>query len=67
MKLFHRKMEPWEVVEQKVADPVPIFNEDERSGKWPICSLLNSHDLCRRRSSRMASSALSPAADGKQE
>ena len=32
MKLFHRKMEPWEVVEQKTVDPVPIFNTDEREG-----------------------------------
>ncbi|KAI0757221.1 hypothetical protein C8Q80DRAFT_84891 [Daedaleopsis nitida] len=30
MKLFHRKTEAWEVVDQKVVDPVPVFSRDER-------------------------------------
>ena len=34
MKLFHRKMEPWEVVEQKTVDPVSVFSEDEREGAY---------------------------------
>ena len=30
MKLFHRKMDAWEVVEQKTVEPVATFTADER-------------------------------------
>ncbi|KAH9921951.1 uncharacterized protein BXZ73DRAFT_51520 [Epithele typhae] len=30
MKLFHRKIESWEVVDQKSVEPISIFSPDER-------------------------------------
>ncbi|PIL29582.1 hypothetical protein GSI_08218 [Ganoderma sinense ZZ0214-1] len=31
MKLFHRKVQPWEVVEQQSVDAVPMFTEEEQA------------------------------------
>ncbi len=32
MNLFHRKVQPWEVVEQQSVDAVPMFTGEERQG-----------------------------------
>ncbi len=35
MRLFHRKMDAWEVVDQKTVDTVPSFSLREREGERP--------------------------------